>query len=77
MKGVRALVPVSLAAAALLACGDNPVEQNGDPQLTLSADSVTLDVGTAASVTATVRNAVEPAHFVPRDQIVAGTSAVG
>jgi uncharacterized protein len=77
MKDVRALVSVSLAAAALLACGSDPVGQTGDPQLTLSRDSVVLDVGASASVTATVRNTSEAAQFVSRDEGVATVKADG
>jgi len=77
MKEVTALVPVLLAAAALAACGENPVERKGDPRLTLSSDSVTLEVGVSALVTATVSNTSEPARFVSRDQGVATVNASG
>ncbi len=77
MKQAIALVAVSLSAAALLACDKNPVEQGDDPQLTLSADSVTVDVGASASVTATVLNTSEPAQYVSRDPGVATVSASG
>jgi N-acetylneuraminic acid mutarotase len=76
MKRAIALSAVSMAAAASLACGKGPVERN-DPRLTLSADSVTVDVGASASVTATVLNTGEPAHFVSRDPGVAAVSANG
>ncbi|HEX6367527.1 MAG TPA: alpha/beta fold hydrolase [Longimicrobium sp.] len=75
MKKVIALVPVLLAAAAFLGCGENPVEQK--PRLTLSADSVAVDVGFSASVTATVFNTSEPAQYVSRDPSVATVSASG
>ncbi|HWK90478.1 MAG TPA: prolyl oligopeptidase family serine peptidase [Longimicrobium sp.] len=77
MKAVVAMVPVLLAAAAFVACGANPVEQNGDPQLTLSADSVTVRIGASALVAATLRNTSEPAQFVSRDQGVAIVDANG
>ncbi|HEX8693126.1 MAG TPA: kelch repeat-containing protein [Longimicrobium sp.] len=77
MKRAIALVAASLSAAAFLACGKDPVEQGDDPQLTLSADSVTVDVGVSASVTATVLNASEPAQFVSRDPGVATVDASG
>jgi uncharacterized protein len=76
MKAVTALVPVWLAAAAFVACGKNPAGQNG-PRLTLSSDSVILNVGLDALVTATVSNTSEPAQFVSRDQSVATVSASG
>ena len=77
MKVVAALVPVLLSAAALVACGKNPAGQNGDPQLTLSADSLTVDVGASASVGATVLNSTEAAQFVSRDPGVAAVNASG
>jgi N-acetylneuraminic acid mutarotase len=77
MKPAIALVAVVSSAAALLACDKDPVGRSGDPQLTLSADSVTVDVGASASVTAAVLNAGEPAQFVSRNQSVATVSASG
>jgi hypothetical protein len=76
MKRAIALSAVSMAAAAFLGCGKGPVEQDG-PRLTLSADSVTVDLGASASVTATVLNTGEPAQFVSRDPSVAAVSANG
>ena len=76
MKSVKAIVAVTSAAAAVLACGEGPVGQ-GDPRLTLSADSVSVDVGASASVTATVVNTGETAQFVSRDLGVATVSATG
>ncbi|HEX6909246.1 MAG TPA: kelch repeat-containing protein [Longimicrobium sp.] len=75
----RAISPVAvwLSAAAVLACGKDPVERVDDPQLTLSADSVVVDVGVSASVTATVRYASEPAQFVSRDPGVATVEGDG
>jgi N-acetylneuraminic acid mutarotase len=75
----RALVlpAVSLAAAGIVACGKGPVGQGDDPRVTLSADSVTVNVGASASVTATVANTSEPAQFVSRNLGVATVSADG
>jgi N-acetylneuraminic acid mutarotase len=75
MKRAFALVAVLLSAPAFLACGKDPVDQGGDPQLTLSLDSVTVDVGASASVSAAVINTSEPAQFVSRDQSVATVNA--
>jgi hypothetical protein len=77
MKPAIALVAVLLSAAALPACDSDPVGRGGDPQLTLSADSVTVDVGASASVTATVLNTGEAAQFVSRNPGVAAVSAGG
>jgi D-alanyl-D-alanine carboxypeptidase len=76
MRRATALVTV-LSAAALLACSQDPVGQSRDPQLTLSADSIVVEVGAYASVSATVRNTIESAQFVSRDQGVANVSAGG
>lgn len=76
MKRAIALAAVSLSAAALVSCGD-PVGRGGDPHLTLSADSVAVDVGASASVAATVLNTSEPARFVSRDPGVATVNAAG
>ena len=77
MKSIKAIVTVASAAAAFLACDNNPVERTGDAQLTLSADSVTVDVGASASVSATVRNSNEPPQYVSRDPGVAAVNASG
>ena len=76
MRSAKAIVAAALAAAAVLACDKNPAEQNG-PRLTLSADSVTVDVGFSALVTATVSNTSEPAQYVSRDPNVAAVNALG
>jgi N-acetylneuraminic acid mutarotase len=75
MKRAIAVVPVLVAAATFAAC-ENPAQQNA-PRLTLSADSLTLDVGASASVGVTVSNTGEPAQFVSRDPSVATVSASG
>ncbi|HEX8210135.1 MAG TPA: kelch repeat-containing protein [Longimicrobium sp.] len=78
MRRAIARAAVLVSAAALLACGKDPVEQGGgDPKLALSADSVTVDVGTSASVAATVLNTSEPAQFVSRDPGVATVNGNG
>ena len=77
MKPALAIVTIVLPAAALVACGKDPVEQRGDPRLTLSADSVIVDVGASASVAATVDNTRELAEYVSRDQNVATVNASG
>jgi N-acetylneuraminic acid mutarotase len=78
MKKAIALAAVWMAAPALLACGNDPVvDQGGDPRLTLSADSVTVDLGASASVIATVVNAGEPAQWVSRDPSIATVNAGG
>ncbi|HEX8212482.1 MAG TPA: acetylxylan esterase [Longimicrobium sp.] len=77
MKPAKAIVAVTLAAAAFLACGDNPVEQAGDPQLTLSPDSVVVGVYESSALNATVRNAGGAIQYVSRDQSVATVNASG
>ena len=77
MNRAIALAAVLFSAPAFLACGKAPVDQGGDPQLTLATDSVTVDVGASASVAATVLNTSEPAQFVSRDASVATVNAGG
>ncbi|HEX8359458.1 MAG TPA: prolyl oligopeptidase family serine peptidase [Longimicrobium sp.] len=83
MKSAKAIVAVTLAAAAFLACGETPVEQAGPvdqedaPQLTLSADSVVVDMGDGSLLTSSIRNATGPAQYVSRDQSVATVNANG
>jgi N-acetylneuraminic acid mutarotase len=77
MKRVTALAALSLSAAASLACGGDPAGRAAEPQLTLSADSVVVNVGASASVTATVVNADEQAQFVSRNSAVATVNASG
>jgi CubicO group peptidase (beta-lactamase class C family) len=76
MKRTIVLVAVWLTASACQE-GKNPVEQAIDPQLSLSVDSVTVDVGASASVAATVTNTSAPAQFVSRDPSVATVTANG
>ena len=56
-ESAKAIVAVTLPAAAFLACDENPVEQNGAPQLTLSPDSVVVGVYESSPLVATVRDA--------------------
>jgi dienelactone hydrolase len=75
MKSAKALVPMTLAA--FVACGDNPVEGDGDPRLTLSADSVVVGVYESSALSATVRNASGTIQYVSRDPGVATVNASG
>src|SRR5690606_7672031 len=78
MRRAMALLAVALAAAASPACdGESPVEQKVDPRLTLSADSVALEVGASATMTAVVLDSSEPALFASRDETVATVNAGG
>lgn len=77
MRRTIALVVAMLSAVATAACGDHPVAPDPVPQLSLSADSITVEVGASSSVSATVRNATEPAQFVSRDPVVAVVNGVG
>ena len=77
MRRATALVAVVSSVAAFVACGDDPVEPPGDPQLSLSADSVIVEVGGSASVDATLRNTSESPQFVSRDLSVATVNAAG
>ena len=77
MKSAKAIVSATLAAAAFLACDAGPVEQSGDAQLTLSTDSVVVDLFASSQLTATVLNASGPAQYVSRDRGVATVSANG
>ena len=78
----RSIVVATLAAAALVACSRNPVERSGEPQLTLSPDSVVVSVFTSSALSATVRDAggAMPSaglHYVSRDHGVATVDAGG
>jgi hypothetical protein len=78
----KAIVAVTLAAAAFLACDKSPVEQDGDPQLTLFPDSVVVGVYESSPLIATVRDAsgaiqYVSLQYVSRDQSVATVSANG
>jgi hypothetical protein len=77
MRSGKAVVAATLAAVALLACDDGPVDRNGDPQLTLSPDSVVVAVFESSPLTATVRNAGGAIRYVSRDQGVATVNASG
>jgi uncharacterized protein len=84
MKRPTAPVAVFLAAFAFAACGDSPVEQSGDPQLTLGADSVVVGVyQTSFPLGVTVRDgsgAIQQGislRYVSRDPGVATVNANG
>lgn len=82
MKSAKAIVAVTLAAATFAACDRNPVERNGDPQLTLSPDSVVVGVYESSPLTATVRDAGGAIQhvalqYVSRDPGVATVNAGG
>jgi dienelactone hydrolase len=81
---MKKILAVTLVAASFVACDKDPVAQDGDPQLTLSADSLVLGVYQwSAPLTVTVRNAsgaiqhdVSLQH-VSRDQSVATVNGNG
>jgi dienelactone hydrolase len=82
MQSVKVIVAAALAAAACLACGKDPVGQDGAPQLTLSPDSVVVGVAESSPLVATVRDAGGAIQHVPlqyasRDPGVATVSADG
>ncbi|MET0396765.1 MAG: dienelactone hydrolase family protein [Longimicrobiaceae bacterium] len=82
MRSAKAIVAVTSAAAAVLACDGNPVERNGDSHLTLSADSVVVGVYESLPLTATVRDAGGAiqhvaVRYVSRDESVAAVNAAG
>lgn len=77
MNWTSALVTILSSAAVFTACREDPVAQGPGPQLTLSADSITVEAGASTSVSATVRNSTEPARFVSRDPRVAIVDAGG
>ena len=82
MRSAKSIAAVTLAAAAVLACDKNPVEQNGDPRLTLSPDSVVVGVYESSPLSATVRDAggaiqYVSLQYVSRDPGVATVNANG
>lgn len=89
MNPAPARVAASVAAAALLACGegavapnpeprvDPPVDPSTAPQVTLSADSIDIATGDGSLLTATIRNAAGPTRYVSRDPAVATVNANG
>jgi dienelactone hydrolase len=79
---MRKPIAGAMLAAAFLACGENPVARNGDPQLALSPDSVVVGVYQSSPLIATVRGAggaVQQAapRYVSRDPGVATVNASG
>ncbi|HEX8360022.1 MAG TPA: acetylxylan esterase [Longimicrobium sp.] len=77
MRSAKAIVALTLSAAALLGCDENAVDPNGDPQLTLSADSVVVGVFETTPLIATVSDASEAIQYVSRDESVATVDASG
>ena len=77
MPSARPCVARPLAAAAFLACNENPVAHDGDPRLTLSPDSVVVGVFDKSPLTATVRTASGSILYVSRDPGVATVGANG
>lgn len=73
---------LALIAVLLTACGceggKSPAERRADePQISLSADVLTIDVGASTPLLATVRNSVEAAQFVTRNANVATVNNTG
>jgi dienelactone hydrolase len=77
----RAIVAVTLSAAACLACGKDAVEPNSDshdgPQLSIFADSVAVDIFTTAQVSAAVFKTADAPQWASRDQNIATVNASG
>ncbi len=74
---VKALVTGLLVSASFVACDRDPVAVNFDPQLSIAADSVTVNIFSSASVGAVNHNSVEALQYVSRDQNVATVNALG
>lgn len=74
---MKALVALTLAATAILACDNAPAEPNDEPQLILSVDSVVIGVGDGSLLSATMLNASGLPQYVSRDQSVATVNANG
>jgi dienelactone hydrolase len=82
MKRATASMAGSLVAASFVACDKGPVDQNADPRLTLSPDSLVVGIYESAPLAATVRDADGAMQdvalqYVSRDQSVATVSAGG
>jgi dienelactone hydrolase len=82
MPSVKTIAAVTLAAAACLACGKDPLGQDDAPRLTLSPDSVVVGVYESSPLIATVRDAggavqYVPVQYVSRDRGVATVNADG
>jgi hypothetical protein len=82
MQSAKAIVAATMAAATVVACDKNPVEQNGGSRLTLSPDSVVVGVYESSPLVATVRDAKGaiqhvPLRYVSRDPGVATVDASG
>ncbi len=66
-----------VAAIALIACNDDPIDPDTDPSLTLSADSVAIAIGSSTTVNATITNATGFAEFESRNTAVATVNTTG
>jgi dienelactone hydrolase len=77
MKSAKAIIAVALSAATLAACDGGPVQPSGDPQLTLSADSVVVDLFKSSPLAATLRGASGTIQYVSRDSNVVTVDAGG
>ena len=82
MPSAKTIAAVTLAAAACLACGRDPLGQDDAPRLTLSPDSVVVGVYGSSPLSATVRDAggaiqYVALQYVSRDQGVATVTADG
>lgn len=74
----KTMVAVAIAAAAGLACGTDPVEQQGDPRITLFPDSIAVGVYTSSlPLSAALHNGTGTIQFVSRDPGVATVNASG
>jgi uncharacterized protein len=67
----------SLVAASFLACGQDPVGATVDPQLTIAAESLALNMFTSAPVSTAVFNTLEAPQYVSREANVATVSVLG
>jgi uncharacterized protein len=80
---MKASITGWLVAVSLVACDNSPVEQNSDPQVTISPDSVVVGLyQSSAPLAVTVRNAsgeiaYVPLQYVSRDQSVATVNGFG
>ena len=73
----QALITGWFLAASLVACDEGPVGPDVGPQLTIAAESLSVNMFTSASVLAAVRNTFDAPQYVSRDQNVAVVNALG
>jgi dienelactone hydrolase len=71
----------ALSAVIVLACSKDAVEPKGvppvEPQLSIFADSVAVDIFTSASVSAAVFNTADAPQWVSRDETIATVNGSG